>query len=134
MLTAGLDTQLQEHSFLVAFMGVVCCALSVNIINCEVLYLLGFLFMSSMYHKVFHLPVFGCNETYLIISYFLEISNYPPNLAPPRRGLKHNFKEAYVAQISGLTKGFYQDVMKNFVIIKIIFSMYFITKPHNLFS
>ena len=82
-------------------------------------------------HKVLALKdevVFGCNKTYLIISYFLEISNYPPNLAPPRRGLKHNFKEAYVAQISGLTKGFYQDVMKNFVIIKIIFSMYFMNK------
>ena len=61
--------------------------------------------------------VLGYNETYLIISYFLEISNCPPNSAPPRRGLKHNFKETYVAQISGLTKGFYQDVMKNFVII-----------------
>ena len=90
--------------------------------------------MNLFYPNVFLGGVLGYNETYLIISYFLEISNYPPNLAPPRRGLKHNFKEAYVAQISGLTKGFYQDVMKNFVIIKIIFSMYFITKPHNLFS
>ena len=90
--------------------------------------------MNLFYPNVFLGGVLGYNETYLIISYFLEISNCPPNLAPPRRGLKHNFKETYVAQISGLTKGFYQDVMKKFVIIKIIFSMYFITKPHNLFS
>ena len=76
--------------------------------------------------------VLGYNETYLIISYFLEISNCLPNSAPPRRGLKHNFKEIYVAQISGLTKGFYQDVMKKCVIIILIFSMYFITKTHNL--
>ena len=33
-----------------------------------------------------------------------------------------------MAQITGLPKGFYQDIVKNFVIIKILFSMLFHNK------
>ena len=41
--------------------------------------------------------VLGYNEIYLIISYFLKISICPPIQRQPRRGLKYNFKETYVA-------------------------------------